>query len=104
YQPIIREVEAPLNQGMSEQTMARFLAREVTVEDGRRGQSSIRDQARTPMLLLFATTVIVLLIACANIAHLLLARGARRTMDGAVRLALGAGPRPSGRTPPTSTA
>ncbi|MBA3969992.1 MAG: ABC transporter permease, partial [Gemmatimonadetes bacterium] len=90
YRPIINEVEAPLHQGMSPQTMAQFRAKEITLTDGRRGQSEIHTGARTPLLLLFGITGIVLLSTCANIANLLLARGASRTMEMAVRLSLGA--------------
>jgi predicted permease len=54
------------------------------------GQSSIHKEARTPLFMLFGITAIVLIIACANIANLLLARGAGRAMEMGVRLALGA--------------
>jgi predicted permease len=90
YGRIINEVEAPLQQGMSEATLEQFRAKQVTLEEGRRGQSSTHGEARTPMLLLLGTSAIVLLIACANIANLLLARGANRGMEMAVRLSLGA--------------
>ncbi len=90
YKPIVSDVEAPLQRGMSDQTMALFKAKQVTLTEGRRGQSSMHDEAKTPLAMLFSVTGIVLLIACANIANLLLARGAGRATEMAVRLSLGA--------------
>jgi predicted permease len=88
--PILSDVEGPLQQGMSEQTLANFKAKRVVVEPGARGQTSMHREAKTPLTMLFAITAFVLLIACANIANLLLARGANRATEMSVRLSLGA--------------
>ncbi|MGH9430946.1 MAG: ABC transporter permease [Terriglobia bacterium] len=62
----------------------------ITIAPGGSGVTEMQDQTKSGLRLLMIIAGLVLLIACANIANLLLARGAATRSDTAIRVALGA--------------
>ncbi|MGE5360034.1 MAG: ADOP family duplicated permease, partial [Bacteroidales bacterium] len=67
------------------------LREHATLLAGVRGLSPLRDTMSGALVVLMSTVVLLLLVACANLANLLLARTSTRAQEFAIRSALGAG-------------
>ena len=91
HQILREETEQPALARRSQNDRDEFLKRTALVETAANGYSGLRQQYAMPLTVLMCMAGLILLVACSNVAGLLIARGMARQKETAVRLAIGAG-------------
>src|SRR5579859_3065351 len=91
YRPLLQEQLAQMKDlSWDQQKRQRFLDKKVLLIPGAKGRTTVQTDTGQSLTALFVMVALVLLIACTNVANLLLAQGAARQRELAIRSAMGA--------------